>query len=232
VNLSAYDRDKIQRGLASLVQPITGGFRSRNNYFPSPSGVYVRRKRSFWPYITNGGTHIACSGGSVIFLSQDVQTVSAMTATAGTDGLLIWLDITNAKSISIGSGVAWPADKLYIPLLNGITEGTGDKTGYFTISDDDRFWFGGDMILPEMFPVTLAQSGGAAGPPCTYTYTASLYDTTELPGGPFSPQNSAARIFEAKVKTAANSGTMRWSSAGALELWDCNEKVEYKSCDE
>lgn len=151
-------------------------------------------------------------GGSIVHIYNDYQVdVSNSAELTVADADYVWLERTGANTWGFNNGPTLPADKINVLLATCAVSEAGAVT-----LDFDGGWHGGDMIIPEIFPVELATDGGAAGDAvstCNLTYAVTSGGVTIDSG--MSPVTGRMPNVEYTVATV---GICRIKPDGNFEL--------------
>lgn len=157
-------------------------------------------------------TEVKVKGGSLLHVYNDVAlAIADSAALTVADGDYVWLERTGNNVWAFANGAEFPTDKISI-LLATCTVDAGGVT-----LDFDGGWSGGDMIIPEIFPVDLASDGGDAGDidaTCDWTYAVNTPGGIEI-GTSMTP--SAPRMTNVEY-TEGTKGICRIKADGAFEL--------------
>jgi len=108
--------------------------------------------------------------------------IPALTAHTVADGDKAWVARTGANTWASATGADWPTTQIFVKLVDKISV---DDDGAVTIDDADRWWDGGDLIVPEIFPVTV--TGDSSDPPVytvkTLAASGGVDITADTPSG-------------------------------------------------
>jgi len=109
----------------------------------------------------DAGAKIGVTGGVLqhVYIGVLVAVAAYDPATVN-DGDKVWVERTGPNDWLINKGADWPTDKLYLPLGDISVDDTGDVSVVDAITYN---WDGGDLIVPEVFPVTV--TGDSSDPP-------------------------------------------------------------------
>jgi hypothetical protein len=154
-------------------------------------GTVAAENPPFWVYQSSAGK-IKITGGFIIYPFGDYYLAIDDTGEESVaDGDYIWLEMTGNHAWEFVIGDTIPLDALTWTLAQASVDGDGNVTF-------DRDWSGRDIVLPASWPVTLeedggVQGGGTGGADCTWTYTVTAEDETELLTTA-TPENANLRI--------------------------------------
>ena len=213
--------NRIMPGVGILTAQNSGGTTVSAMFSGSSSSEYP----PFFTYVSSA-TEVIVNAGQVIYPTNEiivvVETSAALTVS---DNDKVWLERTGATTWVAAVGASYPTatGKIHIPLATVAIESSVITLTYQ--------WNGGDIIVPESFPVALTQTGGSAGgsgTACTFTYTVRTLGASAVPLLTVaSPLVSVARLIPVYAVTAATKGNARFIATGAFELWDCNESITW-----
>ena len=144
---------------------------------------------SLWLKVTkdeSGSDELTLTAGNIQFFGGKVMQV-AKSSVAPSDGDVVYLLYNEDWTWTLVSDADFPTDSFYIALA-GSVDATEDDDGNLTVSIDDasRLYWGGDIILDGLVPVTLSKDGGSAGDTtttCDFTYTVTTLGATEVGTG-------------------------------------------------
>ena len=200
--------------------PDGGGFQSSGGLAKltrrSEQMSLAGRLESLWAYAS--GDSVKVTSGNIQHVYNGVVVTVADAELTPEDSNKIWIERTDANAWSASSGANYPTDSLYIPLVDKVTI---DSSGA-SIDDADRCWFGGDIVLPEILPVTVAQDGGSEGnttTTCDFTYTATTLGNVQIDT---TMDNKSARIPNVGY-TAGTVGFVVILADGTFELYVADE---------
>ena len=128
------------------------------------------------------GDDVKVTAGNIQHVFNGVVVTVAEATLTPDDGDKVWIERTDANTWESNSGADYPTDALYIPLVDNVSVGSDGAS----IDAADYCWFGGDIVLPEIFPVTDSNDGGDAGScdsDCSFTYTATTLGDIEVDTG-------------------------------------------------
>ena len=121
---------------------------------------------SFWIYPDGSGT-VTITGGNIKHVFNEVEiTVSALVGHGVSSGDKAWVEMTGSNAWGLNTGASFPTNKIFVPLHSGLAV----SGGVVRVSDAARNWEGGDLIIPETFPVAVTGSGD----PPAYTAVTTL----------------------------------------------------------
>jgi len=177
----------------------------------------------FYCYISNASTFkVKVTGGILVYTPSGrwttVSTSSEITIAANGD--YVWLERTGADTWSFDTGAAWPTDALYVPLAS-IARAAGGLTGV------TYRWAGGDIVMPDAFPVTVTKDGGVAGSysaSCTFTYTIKNLSGVTIATG-LTPNIPRFTNVEYAQPSANSPGMAYFTGAGAIALYSAAQEI-------
>ena len=172
--------------------------------------LYPFSTKTFYVYPVSA-TQVNVSYGTIIHPYNGVQvTVAAKTITiSGTTW--IWVERTGNNDWAINSGYAFPSDKICIPLAE-VWLSSGFPNVYY-LHD------GGDLLVPETFPVSVSGLDGA-----TPTYTAETLNGISITIGRISNYRDPHLIYKAGSRGLANIET-----DGSFSLFVVDEAPKTKT---
>lgn len=170
------------------------------------------------------GARITVEGGSLHFIASHTLplVVSGLGLQTVASGDKVWIQRDSADTFSITSGASLPTDKIYIELVSNIvvaTHDSGPLTGIDCITSMTYTWNGGDIIVPEVFPVTVTGTDGTVGTPPVYTSALTEADI-ELVGEVSSSINGHDALLAYKAGTL---GQVMIKGDGTLNLFVFDE---------
>ena len=210
--------NRIMPGVGILTAQNSGGTTVSAMFSGSSSSEYP----PFFTYVSSA-TEVIVNAGQVIFPTNEiivvVATSSALTV-ANNDK--VWLERTGALTWVAAVGAAYPtaSGKIHIPLATVVI-----ASSVITLTYQ---WNGGDIVLPEVFPVVLSAPAGAVGSisaDSARTYTVKTLGTSAI--DLFGASTLPANVRTAKCEYVDGTKGLAWFKAdGTFDYIAINEVVK------
>ncbi len=119
------------------------------------------------------GPKVGCTGGILQFIGlESFPSIGPLDPIDVADGDVVFIQCEADNVWQIQTDTDYPTDMLFVSLVNNIpvSAGVGGSPDFVDWAEDgsDFDWSGGDIVMPEMYRVTVTGDDGYVGTPPGY----------------------------------------------------------------